>query len=238
MPCCSTTVTCHGTKGCCCCTPAPTTAVTHCYDVSVLLNQLNALRFPALKYTCPPHPPIVPLVDDTHPLPLAFGFDTRLIRDELHQPLLCYLAEGVASTLFATGLPATRIEFARQLAKHDTIDGYSSLRGWVYASICMSINAALLLDLSNGTRLWSLTSHGPRGQPALELRLDGKPSIILDIHPPNVVSNDLIVAVLEVIKGGAAYDASRGRVISEKSGVGMQCDALTLLTQVCRLQRH
>lgn len=210
-----------------------------CHDVSILLDHLNALAFPSVQYTCAPHPPISCCPAEDKNLPLAFAYNSRLIRDELHHNLLAYLAEGVHPSLFTDGSAGAKILTARQLIAVDRLDGYHALQCIVYGTLLLSINAALLEDTPrnkclDGQRLWTVTSPPCGGHSAsLECRVGGSSAVVLDLHPTTVVSNELMDAILAVVKIGTAYDSSRGRVICEKSTDScLHYDALALLGQV------
>jgi len=222
----------------CACQPAAPAPKPLCHDVSLLLAEINTLSYPKLSFSSISHAPSVPCPCEPKGVPLPFGYDSRLVRDELHHPLLCYLAEGVAPAYFGAGVPHSRIVTAREIAPHDKLDGYRSLQSFVYGTLLLSLNAALLQDAPrnsciDGKRLWAVAGPCGSALSSLELRVGGTPSVVLDLHPSTVVSNALMDAVLAAVKIGAAYDTCRGRVISEKTADScLHFDALTLLTQV------
>jgi hypothetical protein len=222
----------------CACHPVAPAAKPLCHDVSVLIKELNSLSFPKLNFSSLAHAPSVPCPVESKGVPLGFKHDSRLIRDELHHPLLCYLAEGVAPAYFASGVPHSRIVTAREIAPHDELDGYRSLQSFVYGTLLLSLNASLLQDAPrnsciDGRRVWAVAAPCGSSTSSLELRVGGAPSVVLDLHPSTVVSNTLMDAVLAAVKIGASYDSCRGRVISDKpSDACLHSDALTLLTQV------
>lgn len=219
------------------------------HDVCFSLHQLNALTLPPLTYSSAGHPPIHPCPVDAL-IPGAFKFDTRLVRDELHHPLLCYLAEGVQPSLFNTGAgiqctapigaATAKIVSARQLLRVERPDGYRGLQFVAYGTLLLSINGALLEEAARNSciddkRLWSISaSCGGPCTAELECRVGGVASVGIELHPSNVVSNAMIEHVLDLVKAGATYDAQAGRAVATfKDGCPiLHADALTLLSQV------
>lgn len=219
------------------------------HDVCFSLHQLNALTLPPVQYSSAAHPPVHPCPVKAA-IPTVFKFDARLIRDELHHPLLCYLAEGVQPSLFNTGVgthcgtpvgsAATKIVSGRQLLAVERPDGYRGLQCVAYGTLLLSINAALLEESArnaciDGKRLWSISA--PCGSPcsaALECRVGGVASVAVELHPTNVVSNAMIERVLHLVKAGASYDPASGRAFAPfVDGCPiLHSDALTLLSQV------
>lgn len=219
------------------------------HDVCFSLHQLNALTLPPVQYSSAAHPPVHPCPVKAA-IPTVFKFDARLVRDELHHALLCYLAEGVQPQLFNTGAgshcgtpvgaAAAKIVSGRQLLAVERPDGYRGLQCVAYGTLLLSINAALLEESArnsciDGKRLWSISA--PCGSPctaALELRVSGVASVAVELHPSNVVSNAMIDRVLHLCKAGATYDVCMGRATAPfKDGCPvLHADALTLLGQV------
>lgn len=231
------------------CDPAPcgpAHAHTHpagnCHDVSLLLGHLKALAMPAITYSCAPHPPLsVCLPTDVGRTPHAFAFEPRLIRDELHHPLLCYLAEGVSPGVLTTGLAGTKVQTAHRLLAAERPDGYRALQCLVYGHILLSINVLLLEESARNScidarRLWTVTSPcaaSASNASSLELRIGGLAGVALEVHPTTVVSNSLMDAVINAVKSGSVFDATRGRVVADPTGDPiLHVDALALLTQV------
>ncbi|KLT44157.1 hypothetical protein CC85DRAFT_32902 [Cutaneotrichosporon oleaginosum] len=196
---------------------------------------------PAITYTCAPHPPhSVCLPKDTGRTPLAFAFEPRLVRNHLHHPLLCYLAEGVAPGTLTTGLAGTKIQTARQLLATERPDGYRALQAVVYGHLLLSLNVLLLEEAARNAcidhrRHWTLSSPcgSSNAHSGLELHIGGTTGVALEVHPTTVVSNTLMDAVLNAVKSGAAFDKTRGRVVADPHGDPfLHVDALALLTQV------
>ncbi|GMK57193.1 hypothetical protein CspeluHIS016_0400270 [Cutaneotrichosporon spelunceum] len=237
------------------CDPAPcgpAHAHTHpagnCHDVSLLLGHLNQLSIPIISYACTPHPPhTVCLPRDTGRTPLVFEFHSRLVRDHLHHPLMCYLAEGISPGTLTTGLAGTKIHTARQLLGTERPDGYRALQAVVYSHVLLSLNVLLLEETARNKcidhrRHWTVSSpcDATHAHSGLELQIGSTTGVALEVHPTTVVSNSLMDAALNAVKLGAAFDKFRGRVVAELRGDAyLHFDALALLSQVwVRFGKH